>query len=223
MFFLHFRWVEHIHAPHEYLVRQVFPGIRLDQFGDVEELFNVNLWVYELVEEERVARPKCIRQVEDHANEFLDLEAGEVDGESDDETSSELSDETAVEIDEQHLKRRQKIQTALLVRKPPKESQEKQDRLNVYLNRYGLLKFLFYHLSSQHFLLIFVPYFLALDVTWHITWLALLRSNFYFQVPRSYFPGYRSRAVWSVIQMFVWKGVQAVARFGSPFRKVYRY
>ena len=136
--FSSFRWVEHIHAPHEYLVRQAFPGIRLDQFGDVEELFNVNLWVYELVEEERVARPKHRRQAEDHANEFLDLEAGEVDGESDDETSSELSDEAAVEVDEQHLKRRQKSQTALLFRKPPKESQEKQDRLNIYLNRYGL-------------------------------------------------------------------------------------
>ena len=101
-------------------MRTTFPGIALDEIAQVEDLFNCNIWVYELVEEEqKVKAERCQRG----RSAFIDDEAGE--GDDDDEAEDDAADD-----------RRKKVQTALLLRAPTLESQQIDGRLKVYVNRY---------------------------------------------------------------------------------------
>jgi hypothetical protein len=118
------RWLEYVNSPIEQRPVPAFPGIPLDQFENVEQLFNVNLWVYELVEEERKTRVQ--RRRRNNTDYFIDTEAAEVGEESDGEELEEV----------QVMRRKQKVQTAILIRAPTAKSQKIDGRLKVYLNRY---------------------------------------------------------------------------------------
>ena len=119
------KWANYKQLPMEQRLRKSFPGVPLDQFNEVETLFNVNIWVYELTEEELKVRQKRRETVADN---FLDDEAGEGNEEDDEEQEEEAADES--------FRRRKKIQTALLVRAPTIENQQNSQRLKVYVNRY---------------------------------------------------------------------------------------
>jgi hypothetical protein len=140
---LYSRWIAQANLPPDLQTQAQFPGIPLDQFKQVEELFDVNIWVYELIEEERATRRRVHRQRA--GAEFLDDEAGEAgDDDEDDEEDNGHDEEDPGSYEEDHeeevevverLGRRQKVQTAVLIRKPSPEDQAKLDRLKVYVNR----------------------------------------------------------------------------------------
>ncbi len=100
--------------------RKSFPCILMQHINESEDLFNVNIWMYELVED-----VKCVKEKLDKPanNNFIDDEADEA-GESSDSEDEETAD------------RRKKVQIALLVRAPSFHSQQIAGRLKVYTNIY---------------------------------------------------------------------------------------
>jgi hypothetical protein len=151
---LYFRWIAQANLPADQQTQAQFPGIPLDEFGQVENLFDVNVWVYELIEEERATRRRTRRR--QAGADFLDDEAGEAGDDEDDEEdngddeedpgSYEENDEEEMEAGEQ-LERRQKVQTAVLIRKPSPEDQAKNNRLKVYVNRFVCLFVNYYYIN----------------------------------------------------------------------------